>query len=352
VRYDYGNTRLRAMRARLLDRDAYRALLGAGTIENLLGALADTPYGDEVRLALTRRRGLACLDAALTADLAGTLRRVRGFYDGEEGHRVGLLLTRWDARNLRTIIRAQARVAPADEVIPLLVPAGNLDAVALAELARRPGLRAVIDQLVLWDVPSRATARDLLHAWPDYDRTGDATFLEHVVDRAFAASVVAAAGGDAPAAHLAEEIDRGNLLTALRVRGARLRGEVVAAEDLADRYLPGGIIPLHRLDALVDVDDAAAVVTLLTTEVPSWWLEALGDWVAGGDLVTLTVDLDAASTRRAVRRFWSGDPLGIDVPVAYIAAKENEVRNLRFVGRGLVHGLLPEEIEQGLVVAA
>jgi V/A-type H+/Na+-transporting ATPase subunit C len=54
--------------------------------------------------------------------------------------------------------------------------------------------------------------------------------------------------------------------------------------------------------------------------------------------------------RWAVGLFLRGDPLGIDVPIAYTVAKENEVRNLRLLGEGSVGGLPVAAVRAQLIV--
>ena len=76
----------------------------------------------------------------------------------------------------------------------------------------------------------------------------------------------------------------------------------------------------------------------------------ISEWADHDDLVALTEELQIASTRRAVRLFSRGDPLGFAVPVAFSRAQEHEVRNLRWIGRGVVHGFDPAEIEARVVV--
>ncbi|MEA2058433.1 MAG: V-type ATPase subunit [Actinomycetota bacterium] len=351
---DYGNARLRAIRARLLTDADYTRLMGFGSVEGLLAALADTSYEPDVEAAMTRYRGLRRFDDVLQRHLARRLRAMLRFYEDPERRTIELLLERWDLRNLRTILRGQTQLPGSTEILRSVVPAGRLDTAELRELAAQPGLRATVDLMAAWAIPSQATSRCLLDVWADYERSGDMAVLERALNIAFAEHLDTALGedDDEVGAVLRAEIDETNLLTALRLRSARRRGEIVTArEDPIQRFLPAGRIPFDALAEVAATDDASAVVSrLVGAKLVPGWSDALSRWADHDDLVALTEELQTASTRRAVGLFSRGDPLGFAVPVAFTRAQEHEVRNLRWIGRGIVHGFDPAEIEARVVV--
>ncbi len=346
--FDYGNARVRAMRSRMISRDVYRELVTATTIERILGVLGDTDYAPDVETAITRYRGPERYDRALSAHLAGTLRSVQGFYDGPPRRDVELLLLHHDLDNLVTIVRGQAALPGSAETASLLVPAGSLDHAALEELARQPGLRETVELMVAWGVPSRDTARNVLHVWPQYDRTGNIAVLETALAAAYAAHLAESIDprGGHLSVMLASWIDTINILTSLRLRASRLDGEPVPAVE----PLPGGRIGAGAISAAITATAADAAATLGALAPIPGWDAALDAWAEHERIDVLSDDLAAARTRWAVSLFHRGDPLGIDVPLAFIAAKENEVRNLRLVGQGCIHGVAPPDIEARLVV--
>ncbi len=361
--FEYGNTRLRARKSKLLRGSDYHDLLRAETLDALLGALADTPYGPDVASTLPRFRDLRRLDEALRLNLTRDFRELRSFYADPERRGIDLILQRWDLHNLRTILRGQARLAPVEEILPLLVAAGSLDEVDLGELARQSGVRATLDLIRIWGVPSPETARALLEARPAYEKTADPLVLEHAINLAFASHVdeaLTAMMSNNGAlfdpnleSFMRNEIDLINLFTALRLREARLSGEQQwEPDDVQHRYLPAGHLTPDSLDRAAHEDDAQRLTDdLISDGLPQIWSDALEDWSRQGDLVRLSRALDRASASRAVGLFARGDPLGIAVPIAYIRAKEAEVGNLRLIGRGIAAGWDPTAIEDQLVVA-
>ena len=360
--FEYGNTRLRARKSRLLGNSGYQELTRAATLEAFIGALAATPYGPDLAVTLPRSRELRILDDALRLNLTRDLRELRGFYADPEQQGIDLLLQRWDLHNLRTILRGQARLAPAEEIRPLLVAAGSLDETDLNELAGQSGVRATLDLIRIRGIPSPGAARALLEVRPIYEKTANPLVLERAVDHAFASHVdevlleMKSAKSSAWDAELESFMRRGfdliNLLTALRLRAARLSGERDwDPSEMQQHFLPAGRLPPILLDRASHEDDPQRVVADLTSGgLSPYWLEAMDDWTRHGNLVQLSEALDLASTSSAVGLFGRGDPLSFAVPIAYICAKETEIRNLRLIGRGIAARWDPTVIQDQLVV--
>jgi len=351
---EYGNTRLRAKRSRMLGAADYRRLTTVGSVDALLAALSDSDYAVDVEAALTRYGGLRRLDEVIRRHLERVLGSMGSFYEEPAIIRVDLLLERWDLRNLRVVLRGRARLEGADDILRLVVPVGRLSSAELTELAMQPSLRTTVDLMAAWRIPSRPTARRLLDAWPEYEATGDIVVLEGALNRAFAERLDDVLGDDAgdAATVLRSEIDEINLLTALRLRAARDGGEVSAATAASvDPYLPAGRIRPADLAAVATTTQPSDVLVRLDeTPIPAGWIDVLRSWVDHGELGVLADDLHAASTIFAVGLFHRGDPLGFDIPVAFARAEELEARNLRWIGRGVAHELDVAEIERRVVV--
>jgi V/A-type H+-transporting ATPase subunit C len=334
------------MRSRLLRSADYDALLTLDSLDHVLASLAAGPYGPDIEAAMTRAIGLRRLDDALRTHLASALRAMRSFYEEEAGRRVELLLDRWDRHNLRTLLRLPEPPGDVADVAGLLVPAGRLDAASLFELAGRPDVRSRVDLMVAWDLPSPDTARRLLHA---LGHNGNAAALEQALDEAFAARLDDALAGDTGlgAVILRTEIDERNLLLALRRRAARLEDEP-GWDEAPGSPVPGGRVPERVWHDLTGIDDPAEVVAeAVAHRLLPGWQEALARWAENGDLGVLAHEVHRVLGAAANGLFSRGDPLSFDIPVAFAWAKEAEVRNLRVVGRAVVHGLTARDLEPG-----
>lgn len=341
----YGNTRLRARKAALLGRADYESMLGLDPDE-LLGALSRTAYRPDVEGVLQRSAGGRRLHDAVRAHLARALDEMRRFYTGPARELVDLLLARWDLRNLLTLLRGQAARAPADEVLAYVVPLGGIDDASAREVARQQEFAAAVQLLGAWRLPTPAHARSLVAAWPEYERTGDLAALEGELVRVHAEHVAAALDrlgddtGPLRDAHV-REVDARNLLAALRLRQALAAGETDDSGPELERRaaLAGGKLSRATRVAVLRAAAPEDVATALARDpAGAPWIEALGRWVRGGDLVALEDELDARLLREAVALFHRGDPLSVAIPVAYAAAKEAEARNVRVLGEAALRG--------------
>lgn len=352
--FEYGNARVRAMRSRLLTPADYTQMIGADALDRMLALLADTTYGPDVEAALVRASGLERLDQAVRTNLAGTLHKIASFYSGRPGQMVSLLLSRWDLRNLRTVIRMAEASMPTGEPGRLLIPAGHLSEAELAELAGQRDLASLVDLMVSWRVPSPEAVPELLRARAELTSGGDVSVLESIVSQTYAARLRAVLGEELTGAVsiLRAEIDAHNLEIALRARAARLAKEPSWPEQ-PNQYLPGGMVPVTHWGRLAEADAQEEVVSMAALRAPlPGWAPALSNWATTGRLADLSDRLRRAITSAAVARFVTGDPLGFDIPLAYTFAKEAEARNLHLIGRGLVHRIPAQDVEDRLEVAA
>lgn len=371
--YGYINARVRAMKSRLLPRRTYGELLSRTSVDELLAALAQTPYRPSIEAALARETGWAALRDALRRDLTAHLGRVRAMVmdqpQSEPAQLVRILLARWDRTNLLAVLRGQIQ-GPAGTGGPdgagtgTLAPVGELDETALTGLLHQPSLRAMIDLATQWRLPYAAALRDAL---PEMTAHGDPAILEAALDRQHALHIESWLAALRPSENVslvrqvvAWERDLANLLAALRLRQARLREypggrpprlpAEATAPGAGAWYLPGGLLPQELLAALLDEPDAHRVHEILAQAQPGApWRPALTAWVEHGSLTGLQAALERELTARLVDLF-RHDPLTIAPVIAYIAAKENEARNVRLIAAGLVHGLPREQVAEELTI--
>jgi V/A-type H+-transporting ATPase subunit C len=348
--FDYGNTRVRARRAELLNADRYRQLV-ALDVDRLGVALSDTPYRPDIEAATPRHRGSRLVDEAVRTNLARTLRELTSWYDGAAAADLSLVVERWDLRNVRAILRGQHARSDPDDIRGALVPAGRLGDDVLGELAGQAGLRPTVELMFAWGVPNADVVRAAVGALPDLEETGDFQAFERTVERAAAHRLRASLDAAEPevSAVLRAEIDQINLLSALRLLQARSGPD--DWDDAAERFLDGGVIPLPFLARVAGAEDRSAVVAMLAeAPVPATWQQAVARWGESGDLVALDDELDEIAARVVTGMFATADPLGPGVPLAFVWAKENEVKNLRTIAAGLAAGRSAEEIEEELVI--
>lgn len=337
--FDYGNARLRVRAASWLTPSAYRGLLASSSVDGLLGSLAQLSYGEDVAAAMGRYEGIRRLDEAVRRHLSGQLGDVLSFYTGRIADRLGTYLSRWDLRNVRSILRDLAVRRHDARGVATLVTAGAFDARTLDEVAAQRDVRAAVDLLSVWGLPSPIVVRHLRHALPSFAESGDVLVLEEALDRALGElATIDRTEDDRVSNLLSREVDRVNLTSLLRLRAdAGSTGTATRLEPV-----PGGVVsPQVWSDLAVTTDEALAAELL--ARVDPTWRTGITAWFEHRDLARLDTDLDHAAALESIRLFRRGDPLGIEIPIGFIGQQEAEAANLRLIGRAVTHDLDRDE---------
>ncbi len=357
--YGYGNARLRAMRSRLLTETDYSDLLAKTSIEEVITALTETPHKEDVEASLVRVSGARCVFEALRTNLTRTLRQVRGFFEGESRTLVDILLRRWDRHNLLTILRGQSQEVPPETVLSAIVPVGQLDEVSLREMARQPGIQAVIDLMTTWRLPYAPVLRGVrsrIGTIPDLDQ------IEMALNRFHYASLretLSQGNGNHTmvAEHLQAEIDLLNISTALRL--VRLPGVATLvrqrynADDVSPLLIePGGHLRTGRLAHLVaEAGGLEGVVRGLSDTRYGPALEA--GWKryqsGEGNFAVLERELERWQAERTAAMF-TRNSLSIAIPIGYFGCKEVEVANLRLVAQAVILDMNREQVRRDLII--
>ncbi|MEW5960380.1 MAG: V-type ATPase subunit [Chloroflexota bacterium] len=359
--YGYGNARLRAMRSHLLTAADYSALLAKASIEELITALAETPYQKDIEVALVRMEGVRCVFEAVRANLTRTLRQIRGFFEGEPLTLVDLLLRRWDRHNLLTILRGHSQEISPELVLSSIVPVGwQLDEVALRELVHQPGLRAAIDLMTTWRLPY---ARVLRQAQARADPISGLDQLELALNRSHYASLWAAlkpgnGNGAIMLEHLQTEVDLVNISTTLRL--ARMPGVTAL---VAQRYHATDVRPLliearghlstqQLANIVAEGKGVEGVVLELSHTRYGQALEAGWRRYQGGEdsLAVLERELERWQANQTMAMF-SRNPLSIAIPIGYIGCKELEAANLRLIAQAVHLDMKREQVRRDLIIA-
>jgi V/A-type H+/Na+-transporting ATPase subunit C len=341
--YGYANARLRAMKGRLFDRGTLAELAGLGRVEDVIAHLGRSPYAPEIDAALARYAGLRAALEGCRLHLAHTYRAIRRFFDEEGARLVRTLLARWDLFNLKTVLRGRQADAAPEDILAALVPAGDLDEVALRSLVNATDARAAADLLRAFNPEYAAATREALTAW---QRAGDWAAFEGTLDALFYRRMLAtlrpgAKNDELVREYLAREIDAANLLTALRLRRAGGASDDDAA--LAARFLDGGRLPRPWLVAVARLAPGDPILAAPNAPELVKVLQGAADSGAG----TIQDALDRDLARFGIA-FFNRDPLSIATAIGYITAKRVEVANVRLIAQGVALGLDRGAIEARL----
>ncbi|MFB6159985.1 MAG: V-type ATP synthase subunit C [Haloferacaceae archaeon] len=338
---EYVTARVRSRRAALFDDDDYRKLVRMGPAE-IARFMEESAYEDEINALGSRHSGVDLIEYALNRNLAQQFEDILSWADGRLYDLVVRYLRKFDAWNVKTVVRGIYAESPREEVESDLIRAGELDDRLLDRLLDAGSIEEVVDLLdgTMYGGP-------LVDAYDDYDSTGVLVPLENAVDRAYyeqlLADLVVDEATEVYREFLTAEIDFRNARNALRL--ARSGADV----DPAEYYIDGGrLFDAGELAALADNRDELVqrIRDSPYGEDLSAALDALED---AESLIAFERALEAALMEYS-DRLGHVHPLSVTPVVSYILAKEREVDNIRAIARGREAGLEPERIEEELVI--
>lgn len=337
---EYVNARVRGMKRHLMDREFFETLMKKPDVDAIITELEKTPYQEAIEKASVQSSGIHLIDRALRLNLVQTYRQILSMVSGEnfEKH-VRIFLEKWDIQNIKTILRGKNIHVPGDEILACLVPAGQLDEVTLVELVKQPDVRSVIDLLATWNVPY---SRPLTERFGKYTDKKDLAVLEYALDRFYYSHALQRLAGnsidDIEVRNLiSTEIDAVNIKSVLRL----IRDGVKPEEGKTVLIEGGNLLDLQALLDLLNTGSIAGVITALK-DTPYSILGIPAEKRPGTGVISkYEKELDRYIIALGIRMF-RGDPLSIAGTIGYIAAKQNEVTNLRIISH-CKGAYLPEE---------
>ena len=352
--FDYGNARLRAMKARLLPRRTLEGLTEVGSVPGLITALTNTPYREAVAAALVRLTGMDCLAEALRNDLVATLGKARSFYSEAAQALAQLVMLRYDVHNVKTILRGLAGHVPANEIMGSILPIGELRPADIVELARVADWHMAIDLLATWRLPVVKPLLELRATQRSRDGHMEPLEMEVALDRWYFDTAIAGAGHTTLREAVTLEADMTNVLTTLRLVGvpdvAAILRERLGAADVMQLCVGPGHIPFAQLaEAAHQESISNAINTLATTIYGATLTGALPAYASSARLSVFERALAQRQLHHAAGLVAS-DPLGIGVLLGYAALKTNEVSNLRAIAQGLLLGEKPDRLRSELML--
>jgi V/A-type H+-transporting ATPase subunit C len=337
VKYAYITGRVRAMKTKLIPGDMYPRMMSMDTSE-IARYLEETQYKDEIDALSKEYSGVELIEHATFANLARTFKKLEEVSIDEPSFLILEYLRRWDVWNIKTLLRGKFSGAADTDIVKHLVPAGELSAEYLDELAKKESIN---------DIISAFDGTDYSTALAQYDGKNLAS-LENALDKLYYFRMERAVGGTLSVGgglllkYVRREIDIRNLITLFRMNKAGVDAAVIL-----ENLIPGG--KLHGELSRMAGQPFGEFLR---------GLEGYPFWSSISDIAT--VDLDAVSRVEArlraylIRYAWALSnyhPLSILPVLGYMVSKETEVSNIRKIVRGKEAGLPAELIEEQVVVA-
>ncbi len=341
--YEYVTARVRSRLGGLFDEDDYRDLtrMGAGEIARFM---EETEYGEEMNALGSRYSGVELIEYALNRNLAENFEDVLQWSQGRLYIYVARYLRKFDAWNVKTVLRGIYSGADSETVEADLIPAGEFDREFLTQLIETGSVEQVVELL-----DGTIFGPGLAEAFEDYERTGLLVPLENATDRAFYETLLDRIPGEQEHAtqlyhdFLEAEVDFRNLRNALRL--ARSEADI----DPAEYYIEGGRLFSESELSQIAGNRDEIVARIRESRYAEDLDEALDALEGSDSLIRFEHALDAALLEYSEHLSYAY-PLSVCPVLAYILEKERERENIRAIARGREAGLSEEEIEDELVI--
>ncbi|MBU1627811.1 V-type ATPase subunit [bacterium] len=329
--YGYINARIRGLRSRLLERKEIEDFWNVKGIDEVIQKLRSTDYGIQLGQLSSSYEGINLIEHALRENLSFNLRKMLDFSSDEPNKLIRILLRKWDANNLKSILRGKHSGASSMEVTDSLIPAGELGKTLLNKLNETESVKHLIDTLVTWHLD---IARPMNNAFKDYAMSSDLSLLEKVINEFyFTQTVESITKRDINALMTKEvfqsEIDLLNIVTALK-----LVKEKVRPEEGKYSFLNGG---KKNFESYFIKLLGSGNVEQLCSRIPespfgSAARNGLMQYAQSQSLSDIERALEKGLINKYVKMYYE-HPLTIAIPIGYIWMKCNEVINLRIVIR-------------------
>ena len=338
---EYVNARVRARRSALFADEDYRKLVRMSTAE-IARYMEESAYEEEINALGARHSGVDLIEYALNRNLAKQFDDILDWAKGRLYDLIARYLRKFDAWNVKTVIRGIYSDASREEIETDLIRAGEFDDRLVNRLLDAPSIEEVIDTLhrTIFGPPLEA-------AFEEYESSGVLVPLENAVDRVFYENLLSEVRWDEATEQyrdiLLAEVDFRNARNALRL--ARSGADI----DPAEYYIAGGqLFSRAELGSLATNPDEL-VQRIRDSPYGDDLSEALDDIESAGSLIAFERALETALLEYS-SSLGNVFPLSVSPVISYILAKEREVDNIRAIARAREAGLSPEQIEEELVI--
>ena len=338
---EYVTARVRARKSALYGDEEYRKLVRMGPAE-IARFMEESDYEAEINALGARHSGVDLIEYALNRNLAKQFDDLLRWADGRLYDLIARYLRKFDAWNVKTVIRGLYSGAERDAIAEDLIRAGEFDAELVDRLLDAPSIEEVVDRL-----SGTIFGSDLAAAYDDYEDTGVLVPLENAIDRTYYDHLLEELVVDEATAQYREfleaEIDFRNARNALRL--ARSGADI----DPAEYYIDGGSLFTAAELASLAQNREELVATIRESKYGDDLSAALNELEDAESLINFERALDVALLEYT-DSLGQVFPLSITPIASYILAKEREVDNIRAIARGREAGLSEGRIQEELVI--
>jgi len=339
VPYAYVNARIRGMESKLLDDHKLNELIEAGSLVEVVGLLEDTEYCQYIP---TTCKDIYSIERSLDIHLAHIYKTLTRISPERSRKVLELFEKRYDAKNIKTILRAKYAGLEGESIFKMLIPLGTIPENRLKELCEVKTIEEVVNGL-----EGTEYGKLLSEKLSIYEKSGNLIPLELALDKYILESLWKVVGIEGTNEDIFKEfigrmIDVENLKIILRCKGEGVSSEVISNYLLDVGYE----LPPWKLKELVEAESMEGVVNSLEgTEYGNIISECLEEYKKSRSVYVFERALDNYLVELG-KKLSLRQAFGVGPIIGFITSKEMEIKKLKVIIKGKVEGLSPRDIRE------
>jgi V/A-type H+/Na+-transporting ATPase subunit C len=346
--YDYGNTRLRARISNFFSVRTLESFSDLTSLDSLISTLSKTHYKSSIEISLTYAHGYGCITEALRRETTNIRQNLQHFYDPDIWEKIKVMFLRVDLQNMKSIIRGICHQARVETIINALSPLGTIDEQLLSRIAKSKDIAEAIDKIAIYKLDFAG----ILLEQKNSEKTCNASDLERSLENWYFEKMSSTLkGNDDNISQLrkliAIEADIINLNLLLRFVDAPTSPELVG-HSIGYFIIDYGNFRRNQIIQLSKEKSVEAVVAQLAfAHYHNYLMEAISCYRENGLLSEFENKIRIYSLKW-LAMLPKMNPFGIGVPMGYTALKNSEIRNIRWIAKGIYSGFEPEYIKENI----
>ena len=346
--YDYGNTRLRARISRLQSVRTLESFSDLTSIDSLVSSLTRTPYKESIEAALTYAHGYACIAEAMRREMEKTANDLMRFYQGDAHQKVNIIFMRMDLLNIKAILRGLSHKAHIEDVTGSFSPMGTIPNPILLQIAKSKDVYEAISRVIVYQLP---VATPLMELKAKHQKLNSSD-IELALEKWYFKQIKEILKGTSEDVRIlreyyALEADIVNLNTVLRFVDSP-EGVERMEKNIRHYLIEPGNLSLHTLLTFSKMSNVEqAVQSLFPTKYGKYLKKAL-DCYRDTNLLSEFENQMRMYSLKWLEGLPKLYPLGIGVPLGYATMKKSEIRNIRWIAKGIQSGFEPAYIKENL----
>jgi vacuolar-type H+-ATPase subunit C/Vma6 len=291
---------------------------------------------------------LECAENALAIDMVKVTEDLKKYYSDESAVYIQLILRRYDLMNIMVILKGLIHHQASVEIKGSLVLIGSIPNTILMTLAESITITNAINKMISFKLPYAFPLMQFLREKKTVSSEAVNRFLRKWYYRdLFSHLDLKDENAQIFFEQIKTEIDCFNLLMVIRWKITRNENKVGIKEFITE-MIPDGHLSIRKLEQIARISTLKEMIlSMQTFPFYSSINQALSEYDQNKQTSCFENAFDAYQVKNRIR-LEKSNPLGIGVPIGFLAYKNVEIRNLRWIAYGIHFRFEPQTIKNGI----